>query len=181
MFPITNMKDFSLPSKKNGPVNCYVCNDKTILSSFCSICGNQVCRNKCSYTILNSDIQNKPWLSSYLGGNVCLKCMPRTITADDKYIRKLFAEIFEPETIESDYSDSNTINDTIELQNTIENEPIDEIEQKNKMDFFIGSIMNDLSKHKLLKFDESGKLSTESLRYLSNSFRQYLFNANLPI
>lgn len=176
-----NIPSYLPPRKNNVITNCAVCGTKPMLASTCCICGNNVCRNNCSYTIWNFDIANKPWLADKVGKNVCLNCMPKTTTADENYIKKVFAEIFQPVTTEGDYQDSNIINDTLELASNEKIKPIDETEKTNKMDSLIGSVLNDLSKHNNLKFDENGQLESNSLRFFANSLRQILNNAKLVI
>lgn len=180
MYPDFQIKNFSFQKQKNGPAACTVCGNMALLRASCAICGNQCCMNKCTSQVMPEDIKNKPWLADKILKHICLNCLPRVETASEQYIRTVFAEIFKAdEPVENDYVDQNPINDTFDLVKETNQKSIEKADDDSKMDQFIGSILDDLAKHNNIVFDDNGKLSNETMRYITNSFRQLLYNADM--
>lgn len=167
-----------LPSNQDTN-KCAVCQEKLILSTNCSCCGAVVCRNKCTQLIKNEDISEKPWMSNFVGKNICLNCLPEYKTASDKYIRKIFADIFVNDDDTKYAPEENEIENSLNLQNQIlqnENKSIQNIDNTKAMDQFIGGILNDLYRHNNLKFTETGTLDSASIRAIVNSMEELINN-----
>lgn len=169
-----------LPSNQNTN-KCAVCQEKLILSTNCSCCGAVVCRNKCTQLIKNEDISERPWMSNFLGKNICFNCLPEYKTASDKYIKKIFAEIFTNDDDLKVSPKENEIENALNLQNQIENndkKSLQNIDNTKTMDEFIKGILNDLYRHNNIKFTENGSLDSASIRAIVNSMEELI---NHPI
>lgn len=168
MFP--NIKNFSLPSNIMS-TKCHVCNAEHMLNSTtCAMCGNAMCRNSCSYILFGDDIKDKPWLTSYLGHNICLKCMPKTVNASQNYIKTLFAEIFSNDV--ENIEDEDIITEEIQMQMPDSDEY--DTNEEEVYDTFIEAIILNLIEDSSLNLDMNNKLDSKSIQNVKNTFQQLL-------
>lgn len=170
MFPNNfEIKNFSFQKQKHGPTNCTVCHNKSILRINCVICQNPCCMNKCTYQITPNDVANKPWLSDKVWNHICLNCLPRTSTASDNDVKKLFAQIFSPSNNDGEIIDE-------QLENNVQGDEIPPIDDLPLMDKFIGANLKTLLDHNNIKFDKNGNLTDETMKNLITSFKGLLKN-----
>lgn len=165
----------------NNAKTCKICSRNLMLPRICDLCKDSVCMNNCGKILPPSFKESRPYLTgmTYLCNDCINSISPQNenIKISNDLTRKLFAYIFSP--------DESTIENTIELNNLNEldnsarvDNPIEAVNIED-YDNFIKVILNDLSYHKQITFDVSGKLTTDSERKIVNSLQKLLENAIL--
>lgn len=167
----------------NNAKICKICTRNLMLPRTCDLCKSSVCMNNCGKILPPEFKSNRPYL---IGINyLCNDCID-SINPQDENVKisndltkKIFANIFSPE------ENNNIIENTLELDNLSSKDNLPEVDNPIKsdniedIDNFIKVILNDLTIHNQITFDDNGNLSTDSERKIINSWQNILQNAIL--